>query len=70
MKASKKLLAEAQQEADCIGHAILVGLPIFADRRRGAELFDTGGLRKCFNKWRAHYEIVDVIWPSNHPNSQ
>ena len=70
MKASKKLLVEAQKEADKLGHAVLVGLPIFADRRKGAQLFDTGGVRKCYNKWRESYEIVDVIWPSTHPLGQ
>jgi len=70
MRASKKMLAEAQVQADKLGHAVLVGLPMFADRRQGAQLFDTGGTRKCFDKWRNSYEIADVIWPSNHPLGQ
>jgi len=68
MKASEKLFTEARKQANKLGHAILIGLPVFADQRQPAQLFDTGGVRKSYNKWRQSYEIIDVIWPDGHPN--
>lgn len=57
-------MVEAQREANRLNHAVLVGLPICASQKQRALLYDTGGLRRSFGKWREQYHIAAVVWPS------